>query len=192
MSGLSTAKQKLKEGIEWRGTINVEIHGENVELTVRQLADPELEEVLGLIDRDELQELQEQYPEDVRDEMEELRGQEDLTADEEERLAELQEEMEEADVDIFDTLSQDTFEGVRRAAVYGVEPDMDDMREALRERAHEIEAEYGIKVTEPEDTKPALQDEWEELVRNATDFVSFEIGMECLMATVGDEGNSES
>jgi len=189
MSGLATAKKKLKEGADWRGYITVDIDDEPVELCVRQLRDPELEEIMGLLEREELDELRDQYPDDVRDELDDLRDKDELTDEEEERRSELQAQMEEVDVDVFSVLSDDTFEAVRKAAVYGVEPDEDDMAEAMRERAHEIEREYGIQVKQPEDTREALQDEWEAHIYNATEFVSFEVGMMVLTETVGDEGN---
>lgn len=189
MSGLSKAKAKLKEGAEWRGNITVDIDGESVELCVRQLRDPEFESVMALLEREELEELRNQYPDDIREELDELREKDELTEGEEERRSELQAEMEDTDVDVFSVLSDDTFEAVRQAAVYGVEPDEEDMREAMQERAHEIEKEYGIQVSKPEDTREALQDEWEEHIYNATDFVSFEVGMLVLTETVGDEKN---
>jgi len=192
MSGFSKAKAKLKKGSDWRGEITVDIDGETVTLCVRQLTDPEMEEVMALFDRDEIEELRDEYPDDVREELDELRDKDELSAEEEERRSELQDEMEDAGVDVFGVLSEDTFEAVRLAAVYGVEPDAEDMQHAMRERAHEIEKEYGTQVQQPEDTRDALKDEWAERVYNATDFVSFEIGMECLTATVGNENTSEN
>jgi len=189
MSGFSKAKAKLKEGSDWRGEITVDIDDEPVTLCVRQLTDPQMEEVMALFDRDEIEELRSQYPDDVRDELDDLRDKEDLTDEEEERRSELQSQMEDADVDIFGVLSEDTFEAVRLAAIYGVEPDDEDMAEAMRERAHEIEKEHGIQVKEPSDTHDALKAEWQDILYQATDFVSFEAGMEVLMATVDDEGN---
>lgn len=189
MSDLSVAKQKLKEGADWRGTITVEIGGESVELTVRQLRDPEFEEVMGYIDRDELTELREQYPADKMEELRELRNADDLDPDDEQRKDELESEMEDVDVDIFKVLSQSTFNGIRQAAIYGVEPDDDDKQEAFKNRAHEIEREYGTKVETVDDVTEALQDEWEESVMNATNFTSFQIGMKVLTETVDTEGN---
>jgi hypothetical protein len=191
MSGLSQAKSKIKAGASWRGIINVEIDGDEVPLTVRQLRDPEFEEVMGLINRDELSELREAYPSDAIERLDELEDKDELTDEEEDELEDLRETIEESDVDVFEYLSSDTFEGIRRAAIYGIEPDEDDKREALRERAHQIEQEYGIKVETPEDTLPALQDEIEDMVRDSTNFVSFRMGMAVLTETVGDEGNSD-
>jgi hypothetical protein len=189
MSGLSTAKTKIKEGASWRGDITVEIRGEDVPLTVRQLRDPEFEEVMGLLDRDELQELREAYPSDVMERLDELTEKDELTDEEREERDELRDEIADSDVNVFDYLSDSTFKGIRRAAVYGIEPDEEDKREALRERAHEIEAEYGVKVETPDDTLPALQDDIEEMIAESTNFVSFRMGMKVLTETVGEEGN---
>lgn len=189
MSGMSVAKQKLKEGKDWRGTINVTIDDEDVQLTVRQLRDPELEEVMGLISRDELQQLRDEYPDDVMEELDDLREIEEPTESEKARIEELEGEIEDTDVNLFDILSDDTFEGIRQAAIYGVEPDDEDKQHAFTNRAREIEKEYGVKVSTLDDVVPALQDEWEEHIRNATNFVSFQIGMRVLTETVESEGN---
>lgn len=189
MSDLSVAKQKLKSGADWRGTISVDIDGESVELTVRQLRDPEFEEVMGMISRDELKELREQYPSAKMEELRELRHADELTDEEADRKEELEAEMEDVDVDIFDILSTETFQGIRQAAIYGVEPDDEDKQDAFKNRAHEIEREYGIKVQTVDDVTEALQDEWEEHIRNATNFTSFQIGMRVLTETVETEGN---
>lgn len=192
MSGLNTVRKKTEEGVNWRGTIHVSIDGEEVPLTVRQLVDPEYHEVMSMIDKDELQELREQMPQDVLDEYRELQNQEELDEEESERLEELQAELEDQDVDFFEILSDETFEGIRQCAKYCVEPDEEDLREAFASRAPEIEAEYGVKVETPSDIEPALQDEIEFMIDKSTDFVSFAIGIQCLVETVGeDEGNSE-
>jgi hypothetical protein len=192
MSGLNKVKQKTKEGAEWRGTITVDIDGESVPLTIRQLVDPEFEEVMGKINRDELSELREAYPSDAMQRLDELQSEDELTEEQETELSEVRDEIAESDVNVFDYLSSETFDGIRLAAIYGIEPDEEDKREALRERAHEIEKQYGVKVEQPDDTLPALQDDIEKMVHNSTDFLSFRMGMKVLTETVGDEGNSET
>lgn len=190
MSDLSTVKNKVREGKEWRGTITVSLdEEETAELTVRQLVDPEFEEVMDLIDKDELRSLREDLPEDLMDEYHELQDMEELDEEQEERLVEIQGIIEEETPDLFDALSSSTFEGIRLAAKYAVEPDEEDLREAFVERAAEIEEEYGVKVQTPDDVRPALQDEWEETVDSSVNFIAFTIGMEALIATAEDEGN---
>lgn len=190
MSDLSKVDAKLQEGADWRGTIRVNIEDEEYELTVRQLRDPEFREVMSKIDRNELQALREELPGDAMETMRELRQKDELDEDEEERLDEAQEKLNEAEVDIFEILSDSTFEGIRQCAKYAVEPDEEDIREAFMDRAHEIEREYGVKVQEPEDVMPALQDDIEDMIDKATNMASFTIGIQCLVETVGeDEGN---
>lgn len=191
MSDFHSVKEKVKEGAEWRGTIRVNIDDEEHELTIRQLRDPEFEEVMSLIDRNELDELQDELPQEAHDEYTDLsQKEEELTEEESERLAELEETLEEESPDMFDILSSSTFDGIRRCGKYCVEPDEEDLEQAFRERAGEIEREYGVKVKTPEDVKPALQDDIEYMIDNAVDFTSFTIGIQCLVETVGeDEGN---
>lgn len=192
MSDFHRVKQKTQEGADWRGTISVEMDGEMMELQIRHLKSPEFEEIMRLINRDELKELRDLVPSDVREEYNELQEkEEDLTEKEEERLRELQEEMDEAmgGKMIFDVLSSDTFEGIRRCGIYCVEPDEEDLQREFRERAGEIEEEYGIPVRVPEDVYPAVKDDLEDMVRNSTNFIGLTIGLQALMETVDDEGN---
>lgn len=191
MSDFHRLKKKTQEGKEWRGSITVEQDGEPMELQVRQLTSPELEEVLRLINRDELKELRELVPEDVRDEYQELQEAEELSDAEEARLSEIQEEMDETmgGRTLFDVLSDDTFEGIRRCAIYAVEPDEEDLQREFRENAGAIEEEYGIPVRTPEDVYPAVKDQLEDMIRSSTDFLGFIIGIQALMETLGDEKN---
>lgn len=190
MSDLSKLDAKIQKGADWRGTVRVSLGDEEYELTIRQLKDPEFREVMSMIDRDELQELRDSLPSDAMETLKELRQKDELDEEEEDRLEEAQAEMEDAEVDIFEILSEDTFEGIRLCAKYAVEPDQEDIREAFMDRAHEIESEYGVKVTEPEDVMPALQDDIEAMIDNATNMASFTIGIQCLVETVGEnEGN---
>lgn len=190
MSDLNSVRQKVEEGAEWRGTIRVEIEDEEHELTVRQLRDPEFQEVMSLIDRDELQELQDSFGGDELEEFRELQQKEDLDNEERERFEELREVVQDSTGDIFSILSDETFEGIRRCAKYAVEPDEEDVRAAFMDRASEIESEYGVKVQTPEDVMPALQDDIEDMIDRSTNLVSFTIGMQALVETIGeDEGN---
>lgn len=190
MSDLSVVDAKIQEGADWRGTIRVSVQEEENELTVRQLRDPEFKEVMSMIDRDELQALRDELPQDAMETMRELRQKEELSEEEKDELNEAQEELNDSEADIFEILSDDTFEGIRQCGKYAIEPDEEDMREAFTDRAHEIEREYGIKVKTPEDVEEALQDDIVEMIDNATNMVSFAIGIQALVETVGeDEGN---
>lgn len=189
MSDLFTAKDKIKKGADWRGEITVDIDDTEHTLCVRQLVDPELEEVWDKIDRSELEDLREELPSEKMEEHRDLMDMDDRSAEEEERLEAVKEELEGETPDIFEILSSDTFAGIRQAAKYGVEPDDEDLDEAFRNRAREIESEYGIKVHTPEDVEQAVQDDIATMVESCTNFTSFEIGTKVLTETVGDEGN---
>lgn len=188
MSDLFDVRAKTEQGASWRGTIQVEIDDEVQELTVRQLRDPEFWEVMSQVDTDELEELQSSLPEEKMEEFRELQESNDLSEEEEERLAELQHEVEEEEISLFDTLSYETYEGIKLAAIYGIEPDEQDVRHALTEFAGEIEAKYGG--TSNDDARQYINDHIiEGMIENSTDFTSFAIGVRALGETLGDSGN---
>lgn len=191
MSDLSKLTQKTKEGREWRGSITVEEDGDEMELSIRNLVSPEVEEVFRLIDRDELNSLQDELPQEKMEERRELleQDEDERSEEDQERLDELTEELRGEHMKLFDILSDETFKGIRKAAKFGVVPDEDDMRDALRNRAHEIEEEMGTRVSKPEDTFDFLKDELEWNIDNSTRFLGFQVGMKVLRETGGDEGN---
>lgn len=194
MSDLHNLAAKTKEGNDWRGTITVETDGEEMELTVRQLTSPEIEDVFRKIDRDELETLREELPREKMDRRRELldMDEDERSDDEQDELDELNDELRGEHMRMFDLLSEETFDGIRQAARYGVVPSENDMAQALRENAYEIEEEYGTKVTVPEDTFEYCKDEIHHIIDNSTKFLGFQMGMKVLRETGGDEGNSES
>lgn len=191
MSDLNKLTKKTKEGTDWRGHITVEEDGEEMELTVRNLSSPEIEDVFRLIDRDELSTLQDELPKDEMEERRELldSDEDERTEEEQDRLDELTEELQGVHMKMFDVLSEETFGGIRLAAKRGVVPDEDDMSHALKNRAVEIEKETGQKIKYPEDTKEYLKDELIHSIENNTRFMGFQIGMKVLQETGESEGN---
>lgn len=191
MSDLFKARKKTEEGTDWRGTINVTMDDEQMELTVRQMNDTEYWDVMSLIDTDELRELQDSLPEEKMEQFQELRDKDDLDEDEEAKLETLQDELENSEVSMFDALSKDTFLGIKQAAKYGWEPDENDCREALIEHGGEIEEQYG-KATTDEARKYLNKNVVHPTVENAQNFSSFAIGIKVLTETVGDRKNSKN
>lgn len=188
MSDLFEVRQKTEEGAEWRGNINISVDGEQRELTVRQLRDPEFWDVMSQIDTDELERLQSDLPEDKMEEFRELQNADSLNESEQERLTELQANMEEQDINLFDELSYETYEGIKTAAKYGVEPDESDVQKLLTESTDEIEDKYGG--TRHEDAVKYANDHIiEPMVERSTNFTSFAIGIKVLGETLGDSGN---
>jgi len=191
MSDLDAATSKTLKGAEWRGTITVPINDESHELTIRQLVDDEFYEISDKLDWDELEAYEDAIPNEIQDEYQELTelDDEELSDEQATRLNELEESIEDEMPRVFDVLSYSTFQGLQLAAKYGVEPDEADMANALKNKAHEIEAEYGVKVSTPEDTKVYFQEQIDSMIDNSTDFASFIIGMKVLVETAGGEGN---
>lgn len=194
MSELDSAVSKTLQGAEWRTTISVPMGDETKELTTRQLVDDEFYEISDMIDWDELEEYSNAVPSDLREQYEELSEQKtdetvELTDEEETKLNELEEEIEEKTPRIFDVLSYDTFKGLQKAAKYGIEADEEDKKDALRTKGREIEEEYGVKVSLPKDTEIYWEDQISTMVENSTNLSTFIIGMKVLMNTADSAKN---
>jgi len=122
------------------------------------------------------------------EELEELQNADHLTDEEEERLQAIQGEIEDADVNIFDVLSYETYKGLKAAAKYGVEPDETDVQQALANNPNEIQDRYGGMTND--DARQYIQDEHiDYLIEKSTNFASFAIGIEVLGKTLGDTKN---
>lgn len=191
MSDLFETREKVEKGAQWRGEITVSIDGEQHNLTIRQLRDTEFWEVMSLVDLDEIEDLQEQLPEDKMDTIEELQNKDDLTEEEQTKLENVKDEIEQEDVNMFDILSYDTFRGIQLAAKYGVEPDAEDCRTALGQYGDKITDRYGAATDE--EARKWIQDEQiDPMIEDSTDFTSFTIGVKALTESIGDTGNSNN
>lgn len=189
MSDLFDVRQKVEEGADWRGEIQVNIDGESQTLTVRQLRDPEFWDVMSDINTDELENIDSDLPEDLMEEFNELQEADDLDEEEEERLAELQEQLEEeGDFNLFESVSKETYNGLKKAAKYGVEPDEEDIQYALTNFTEELQSKYGG--TNREAAVSYVNDHViGPMVEESTDFASFAIGIRVFQATLDDAGN---
>jgi hypothetical protein len=191
MSDLFDVRKKVEEGASWRGSITVTLDGEQQELTVRQLRDPEFWDVMADIDTDELESLQSDLPEEEMEEFRELQQTDNLDDEQEGRLDELQQKIEDEDIDLFEALSRDTYEGIKQAAKYGIEPDDDDVHEALVNHTNQIEEQYGE--TSDEAARQFINEQViDPMIERSTDFASFAIGVKVFGATLDDTGNSEN
>jgi hypothetical protein len=124
----------------------------------------------------------------VQEELQDLQRKDDLTEDERERLEELQQEVEENGLNLFDSISKETFDGIKQCAKYGVEPDTEDIRDALTRFTDDIESQYGG--TSQDDARQYLNDHViAPMIEQSTDFTSFAIGVRVLSETLEDEGN---
>lgn len=188
MSDLFEVRQKTEEGAEWRGSINVAIDGDQHELTVRQLRDPEFWDVMSQVDTEELEALQSDLPEDKMEEYRDLQESDELSDDDEDRLEALQEEVEEEDINLFEKLSVETYKGLKQAAKYGVEPDESDVRMALTDHTDDIVDNYGSASNE--NARQYVNDTIvKPMIERSTNFTSFAIGVKALGETLGDTGN---
>jgi hypothetical protein len=187
MSDLFETREKTEKGAQWRGEITVTIGGDQQTLAVRQLRDPEFWDVMTDVDTDELSDLQGDLPEDEMEEFRDLQEKDDLDEEEEGRLEELQERLED-EINVFDALSYETYQGIKQAGKYGIVPDQGDIRTALVEHADAIEEEYGG--TAEDDAEQYVQDNViNPMIERSTNLASVAIGIKSLGKTLGDAGN---
>lgn len=188
MSDLFEVRKKVEEGASWRGDIQVSIDDDTQTLTVRQLRDTEFWDVMSDIDTDELEDLQGDLPDDLMEEYNDLQNADSLDEEEEERLEELQDKLETEDFDLFDSVSRDTYRGLKKAAKYGIEPDEQDVQHVLTTFTDELQSKYG------ETSRDAAVNYVNDhvigpMIDESTDFVSFAIGIRVFQATLDDAGN---
>lgn len=201
MSDYFDSRKKLVQGNEWRGTITVNIDDNEYEWTARQLKDDEYFDVINDIDRESIQQFRDEVDEDKLEEFRELQDKDERTDEEEERYEELRDEIE--DSNILDRIDDETFNAVRRAGMYGVVPSDDDLDEVMNmtfdrqtdifkgivDKVPEIYDEDSRKVViqSRDDARKAVKEDMKERLRNATNFVSFEVGMQVLSVTMDTE-----
>lgn len=204
MSDLLGLASKTEEGADWRGTIEVEMGGEMLEVTIRQLFDPEERRFRSMVDSEKIAEMQEAIPDDLAEELQELRSMspDDRSDGEEERMVELNQELQShlSDIEEPDGL----YEALRYAAKKAVCPDDEDVRNALddAEIVKWAEDEYGVTVNTPEDLYDASKEGpgagnpgplkayvQERIIDQSTDGTSYEIGMQAMQESLDTEGN---
>ena len=192
MSDLYKLRQKATEGKAWRGSINVQVDGDDLELAVRQLTDPEFYEVMSLIDIDEVSgDAMADMPDDELERYNELVMADELSDEEAEEMAELEELLADSSGNMFQEISQDTFEGILLCAEYAVEPTDEDLMAFFddHEWLSQIEDEHGVTIKTPDDCHEYVKSDLQDIIRNLTDFSSFNIGIQALIETIDDTEN---
>lgn len=189
MSDLFPLREKTEKGKEWRGEITIPDDGDSRTLTVRQLVDTEYWEVMTYIDLEELTSLSESddVDEDKLEELQDLANQSALSDSETERMQQLESEID-TNLNIFDSVSMETFTGIKKTAKYCVEPDQNDIVQAMNNHAATIEDEYGA-ATDENAREWVNENVIDPMIEESTDLLSFMIGMKALQATLETEGN---
>lgn len=196
MSDFLTVRQKLTEGLKWRKTIDVSINGEDYSLAIRQLKDEEFLEIYPRIDLEKIQEIVNEDETATKEEdferLQELRNKEadeELDEDEEQEKAILEEKVEGEEQKLINALDVEAFKAIQEASVYAVVPDGDDIDEVLQMKSSTQKEMFGKTIRTPEQAKEVLTNDMEDLMKNATDLVSFEVGLQAFLETASEKGN---
>lgn len=198
MSDLIGFGGKVQQGSEWRGQIDVSIEGETYELTIRQLYDPEMRQVMELLDFEELEALGEQIEDselwDRYEELEAIAQDDDaeLTDEQAREYEQVQHRLEDEGDMLFDELSGDTYKGLRLCAKFAVVPDREDVSDLLtdEEMINELEDEYDERVRTRDDARRVLNQYYDDMLDRTTGMTSYMVGLQALMEQAEDSGKS--
>lgn len=197
MTDYFESRKKLVQGENWRGEITVTVDGDEYSWTSRQLNDEEFFEVISDIDRDAIGEYRDEIDQDKLQEYRELQDVEDPDEDEQERLEELRNELEDESTDILDAIDEDTFNALQRAGIYGAVPSEEDVSYLINNFSlAEVNDQFDtdLEKLDRDTAYDVLKEDIKERLRNATRFVSFEVGLQILSNTLDTEegeGNSK-
>lgn len=186
MSDYFATRQKVTAGIEWRGEVSFDYEGETYTWKARQLTDPEFFEILGQLNRDKLEELQDDVDESKMERYRELLDVDDLTEDEKAELERLKQEINEEE-NFLDKIDDDTFEALRQCAKYACEPDKEDIDYAWSNRHELFDLGENEAVTKSSIQKK-LKEDMKETIDDMQNFTSLELGLRCLELNMESEG----
>lgn len=203
MSDWAKVRRTAIEGVKNRKTVEVEYEGETVEFTVRQLLDPEYFDVMSDINLEHLMDLQGDITQDEAERMLELIEIDDRTDEEESELEDLKAKAGDVNESFFDVVDDDTYQALRRCAMYVIVPDHEDVIEMFQDGqfVSYVEEEYGVEVKRPEDLYDPekdidpdkwagpMKDEMRKTLNRMGRMQSFNIGLEVFMSTLEDMGN---
>jgi hypothetical protein len=158
MSDWHELKSSIQQGDEWRGSCNVPIGDGTVEIKHRKLLESERQdEILPRLDMGAISQHNEHEKTDAEETIEELQPKDELTEEEEQRLAQAQQELAEQKSDLIDSIGEETFQAVREAAIMGVVPDEEDVNEVINESPTES-AERFRPINDDDRTDVAIED----------------------------------
>lgn len=186
-----TARRKINEGTDWRGTANVSIDGQTHEIGFRLLNESEYLDVKRVVPLSELKDYQDENESDAEERLRELAGKDELTEAEEEELEDLQGEVASMQDQIEDALGTEAFNKILWAGKQTVMPTEDDIRDVLDmppTQQREILPHVPDYLDE-ETVEELLKQDMEEQIENQPYLIKFTIGMQAFLETTRVLGN---
>lgn len=191
-----TARRKITQGTDWRGTANVSIGGETMEIGHRLLTEDEFLELKRVIPLSELQEYEEEDQSEAEERLQELQAKDDLTESEEGELERLQAEVASMQEEIEDVLGEDAYEMILESGKRAIAPtdaDIDDFLDADPDLQCQIAGVDSIKQLPAhmsrDEAEEILEEDMQRMVEGQPYPIKFTIGMQAFQETVRVLGN---
>ena len=193
-----TARRKINKGKDWRGTANVSIGGQTMEIGHRLLTESEFLDLKRTLPLSELQEYREEDQSEAEQRLEELQQQDDLSPEEADELETLQAKVAAMQDDIEDALGEDAYDKIiwaGKRAVMPTEQDCEDFVNAPPSVQVDI-----ADVTSPnqlpnpmtpgdEEVEQLLKQDMLATIEGCPYPLKFNIGMQAFMESVRVLGN---
>lgn len=191
-----TARKKINEGTDWRGSANVPIDGDATELGFRLLSESEFLELKRIIPLSELQEYQDEDQTESEQRLQELQEKDELTDEEVRELENLQAKLATMQDKIEDALGKDAYDKIMWAgkkAIMPTEADVEDYLGADPELQCRIAGVGSVaELPNPltfDDAEEILKRDMVETVSHQPYPIKFTLGMQAFMETVRVLGN---
>lgn len=191
-----TARRKINEGTDWRGTANVTIDGAAKEIGFRLLSESEFLELKRVIPLSELQEYEEDEQTEAEQRLQELQAKDDLDADEERELESLQEQVAAMQDSIEDALGSEAYDKIMwagRKAIMPTDDDIQDFYNCSPQVQCEIAGVQSVKQLpqhmSDDDVEDILKNDMIDVISQQPYPIKFNIGMQAFMESVKVLGN---
>lgn len=199
MSDLFAVDSKVQQGLEWRGTVEVEMDGESLELQHRDLDTEEFSHTMDIIGEETFADLQERFGEmdgdaelelDESDlnRIDELQSKDELTDEEQAELAEYSDKVGGVDQIMAIVSTPSIVEGCRYAAKLAVVPDDDDIDHVMDMTLTEQEETFGETAKTRQQARKLAKERVKHIVDNARPrqgFTDIVIGLNVVFASTG-------
>lgn len=186
-------KNKINEGTDWRGTIEIELGDETVEYTHRMLHESELIRVRNTIDQNAVDSDTDDIDEDARDRLVELQQKDELTDDERDEMRELGKDLAGDEDTLMDALSEDGMYLLMEMGRNAICPSEEYVDWTFSQKPATQCEHMGVESVPNPMTKEVVADELQSELRNDIDGqpypIKIQIGMAAFAETMSVLGN---
>lgn len=177
-------KAKLQEGIDWRGSTTIEIDGDEIDVTYRQLYDREEAQYREKIDLQPFQKAQKNLDEEERDRLQDLANVDDPTDAEREELENLQSQAGLSDGEMSSITEGESADALIEVAKCGIMPTPDDVDYAWEKPESWKIENYGKAPKQKGEMRKLIKDSMENLLEKSTDRAAILLGLRVYIDTL--------